>query len=568
MIGVDKFFSSKKIELVFLWVPVFFALLIIGFTLWTFNKGLTMIDEAWYLYLIKDNPQGATSSNFFKFLGNAFNGDIYITRVFTFAMVSIGKIVFAWGLYKYFKDSFALKPRDYILILTFLFIGFSVFGIKINFVFSYLNMNSFLLMCSLGFLLIAFARQNAASMILYYVSGFLIGLVIFIMITNAPIIGLLGILILLVSKKRLAGFGLYAAGVVSSVVFYFVFIEPFSVFFAYEFLPNIETVHKAGYAKGYGIRPMIYWGYFAFEQIVLYAFGGALMVLGLTKFSSTYNIHKFTSSVWFYGFSLALMFSLFFISNVVFNQQKIAPFIPFMILFLLLVFEYVKAQKETGKPKDHIFFGNIALFVFLFIIPVFLSLGTNVPFIIRGGSYIAFLLPIIFLLSVKCLKKQHYYYVFVVIIGVFMARFVTTPNQSNWAGLIYTHQTEHVRDLGINQNIKLDKNHYENLSELRRFVNAGDPVVFSSIFMWGYPYLLDMRPISYSFRFNKANIFRNLHSEAHTLSKLFLLEDKSEPFFEGFFDELNASFQLTVEPVLVLEDLSLYVAYPKDKKQD
>lgn len=496
---------------------VLFAGIMFIVTFWTIDKGFTFDDEAWYLFLLKDNPSYNGSSQFYKYFFGLFSqGSIFKIRLSVFIADLVAVLVFSIGLFKYFSVKGLFKRNSFtrlILIFCFTYLGLHLSAIPVSMVFSYITMNRQIMLLTFGVLFISLASKKKANQsFLPVIGGFLSGNLFFIMITNTPILLFIMVYLGLVEKNiRILKF--YFLGVVFGIAFYFIFIENPINYFENFHTQAVNTI-KADTQSRRGLLPMAWWLFSTFLFFVKFVFYPVLSLFGLKYLKTT----KY--DLLFAAFLLSFSFVTFlYIKNFVFedgNGWLISSFAPILVIstyFMLNLF-----------LERNIDFHLLSIFILLvFLTPLFLSLGTDVPFIVRGASYVTFMLPITYVVSQYYRKNQFYHLVLVLLIIIYMMNFITLPKRTNWAHIIYTEQNILLSDVGINQKIKLDENRVQGIKSLRDELSKGDIVVLSDRSLWGYAYLLELLPAHYNFRFNSSQI-ETLPPET------IFLEDKQKPF--------------------------------------
>lgn len=516
-------------------MPVFYAVTILILTIWSLNKGLTLSDEGWYLFLLKDMPSGVFATSYYKLFFNLFDGDILNIRIGTLVMMLTGCVTMAGGLFLYFRRKLCLSSFDFLIITALTITGFSFHAIKVSFVFSYLNINSFLTMMSVGLMLAAFELKKPKSLLLF-LSGVFIGIIPFVMITNSLIIPALFILLAVHPRKVYWQLSVWTAGIIAAFVLFFSLIESPQEFFLNILSPNLQNAGEKGFEAGYGIRPLLFWLYQTITHLAFYIILPAILIF---KAMVKAPFPEKASDHWLMTGLLPVVFILFFIGQVVFREEKIAVFAPFMIFFLVAALIYFRSgtiQNESiNKPTKQ----EIILCIALFLMPVLLSFVTLVEFRIRGGGYMNFVLPMIYLFGYKTLENKKVYMYFLLACIPFILHFMITPARSNWGGVVYINQNVPLKKLGLQQNLLLDKGKTETLVILQQLTRPGDKVILSAPGLWGYAYLLDLQPVSYEFRFDENKTIDKLKQNIFTGQTIILFQHTGTPFPDSFLRRLE-----------------------------
>lgn len=170
--------------------------------------------------------------------------------------------------------------------------------------------------------------------------------------------------------------------------------------------------------------------------------------------------------------------------------------------------------------------------MFFLMTPICLSLGTNVPFYVRGVVYMMFLTPII----VRCFNYQTLFVKLIIMFFFFILYYSfmnDSLSKSNWHGETYFGKKRELFTIGISQNIRLDNYYINKINASRQYIPQGENVICSKQ-NWGIVSLLDYKPITYEFDvmrldsiefsemiYNKINIDGRLWAISDCYSKSF-----------------------------------------------
>lgn len=508
-------------------LPISIACISLGINFWQANKGLIMYDEAWYLYLLKDLPHGL-SSQFHLLLKNVFNGDIFLLRCGVILSNIIGSVIFSFGLYSLFKVQLKLRCVDYFLLWAFTVA--SVFSVVIM-CFSYLSLNTFVTQVGLGLIFWGLSLKNSLkSTPLIFLGGSSLGFLTFIMFTNTPIFLLvvIGIYYLSEDSTKFKNCLYFSLGILFSIALYFLFFESYELFVSSLKTAIVKTAHNQ-YASNHGLKAMIWWSFKAIQYVIEDVFPALMFSFGLYYVLDRYRNRIISILL---SFFLLLMLGIYCYYSILNNKHGIASVTPFYTLYIFYILLLFLEEKQSLKE-------NIGyLFMGVIILPFILSLGTDVDFKVRASVYMPLILPFIFLSTRILREKKIYYFILLGFFTLYFAVNIFKLTRSNWGDTVYLKQTFAVKTLGISQNIYLDKDKFDILSDLQTKTHKYDSVIMSDQIFWGYSYLLDLKPISYDFRFNEEEILSILTHQSIG-NRLVLLASADKPLDSLFFNKIK-----------------------------
>ncbi len=516
--------KEKKISIYHI-IPVLLSLIFIAIACYTFNRTIVMDDEGWYLFLLRDMPNGAASSQFYKLLHNFLNGNVFLLRVFNYAFELFSIFIYSFGIYLFFKRTFDLSRMHLLLLFSFTLLGFSIFTIPVCTTPYYVSLNKISTLISLGILLIGLKTNGFIKNLSFVLSGFSIGFLFFIMITNTPIYLLFIILIYSYSQHKQKDIILFIGGITLSFVCYFLTIELPVEFIQHEIMPHVTSTVSAKHNEAHGLFPMMRWAYMALKYYLFNGLLFAFMIIGYfqlkSRLSTTKNFILF----------LALLTSglFFYYEDVIKGEHAYASMAPYWGLYIFFIID----QTILKNNLKHI---ELFLISLLFI-PFLLSLGTDVDFKTRGTEYIGFLFPLLFIITEKFYSKK-VLIVFMVVLMGYTVNICSMIYRNNWGGFIYAKQTLDVQNLNIDQNLKVDSMTYNNLSALKSGLLKNDTIIVSNKRLWGYAYLLGTTPISYMFRGTEENWLSQLRNHPK-ISKLSVFETVFAPMEEGTIEHIK-----------------------------
>ena len=497
---------------------IFLAIGFLYLNYYTLNKGLVMDDEGWYLYLLKEKPSGL-ATQFYQFIPRIFHGDIYSLRLFNFCFQLVAIFIYSAGLYLFLKGKFNLSKRHVILFFSFTLIGFSLFTLPVCNTPYYVSLNRDITLIGIGITLTALKtiRANYSS-ILFVLGGFVSGFLFFVMITTSPIFLLYIILIYTysASEKRMTHIGLYIMGILLCFVYYFTMIESLPVFFKNSILPYASNTISAKRDENHGLIPMARWLTMTLKYLLFNGFLSALIIVGYNRIkpilsSGQYYILAFLST-------LAAFF--FYHEHVIHGEHAFANTSPFLGLFIFFIVDQSIIHKNLKYTE--VFLTSI-LFV-----PVLLSFGSDVDFKTRLGAYAGFMFPLLYIICAKLYSKR-FMHVFMIVIVFYAVNIFSMISRNNWGYFNYSKQTVAVGSIGIDQHLKIDSLHFNNIKALQTVLNSHDTVILSNKRLWGYSYLLNLKPLTYQFRATEENHLRSLKKHEN-IQQLKLFETVYAPF--------------------------------------
>ena len=519
---------TKKIQLFSFITFSFIGLLIILVKLLLLDKGLVMDDEAWFLLLMRDLPTGGDApTQFYKLFNNIFNGNIFSIRLSFLFFEVICYSVFSLGVFTYFKNQLNFKPLHFFIILSVTVIGNAIFSLPICNIPYYANLNKTLLPFSIGIFLLGINqfKNNKKHLWVIFFSGVIIGFQPFIMITTITVYPLFYFLIYYYfRKKNVKVFLIYNLGILTSIGFYFTIIESPFHFINEEIMPNMTAYSSSDYNEKHGILPIIRWIFVTLEYIF---FDCLLLALGFIAFiyiqPKLNNIQKKLA----YGI-IILASCVFYYFDVIKGEHEYSSMNLFIALFLFLIIDNLYIKKE--------FIESTPIIVTILVLPFLLSIGTDVDFKIRATDYIGTYFTLIFILSYAYKKKINI--IFSSIILLYFINYLSMYYRDNWGQFRYSDQKFSLKEIGVNQNLFLDKVNYTNLKLLKPYFKKNEKVVVSHKNINASIYLLDVKMISYDFKLNPFKVIQRINKTLNQ-DTLKLVETSYYPFETDFLDDIE-----------------------------
>jgi hypothetical protein len=541
--------KNKSLSFPFL-LAVIFAIGFISLYYFSIDKGLVMDDEGWYLYLLKYQPNGIPSQ-FYKLIPNIFNGSIYSLRLFNFYFDLFSILVYSIGLYSFLKGKFNLSKTHLILFFCFTSIGFSLFTIPVCTTPYYVSLNKNIALIGFGLVLMALTKKSYSDMFLIS-SGFVTGFSFFVMITTTPIYLLYIILIYLYTPigLRIKNISRFLIGIILSLTYYFLFVESLSVFINDEILPHISNTISAKHNENHGLIPIVRWSAIALKYLLFNGLLASLVIIGYNR------IKPLLSQKHYYSLIILLVIAALFYyhENVINGEHAFAETMPFISLFIFFIIDQCIIHKNLKYLETF-------LIIILFI-PLFLSIGSDVDFKTRLGIYSGFMFPLLYIICAKLYSKR-FMQIFMIVVAFYSVNIYSMIFRNNWGYFTYAKQTIALKELNINQNLKIDSAHFTNLKYLQTALYSGDTVLLSNKRLWGYAYLLDLKPITYTFRATEDDYLKQLKNHPN-LQKIKLFETVYAPFQQGTMENLKIKGNYYCTDTVLISEI--YKVYTLKKK--
>ena len=535
--------KNKLVAMAFA-LPVFFAIITLSLNIWQSNKGFVMSDEGWAAFLLKFMPQiGITQ--YYMYFKNVFQGNIYAIRLTTVFMELLGSFMFSYGLFSFYKERLNLTLKGFFVIFSFSI--FSMFGVLSNWIY-YVSMTKFALFMATGFILCGFAidkqwKKNICNIL----SGLFLGTLFFIMPTTTPVILSTAILLFFISERpvRLTNVSLLVSGVFISILIYFAFFESFSVYVE-GFKKAVMITVNDQFDDNHGLAGLFKWSKQTFLFFVYNILIGALALYGI-KFLLEYK--KTLATTILFSLYCIMLLIIFMMRGPHGSSSTIPVFVIYLYLFL---------SKCTYNMRKHQF-NEMCILAYIFTIPVFGSLGTDIVFEARAIAYISFLLPVIYIMILEVEKKYKYiYYVlFLLLCATFFIHNLTGYARTNWGNIVYTKQTHSIQPI-TNQHLFLDKEKYNTLEMMRTLISADDHVIINSVELWGYAYLLETKPVSFNWVFNEEKVLQAIEENKKEIQFLKCICFNDNVFDPDFLE--NVKSKITAHTI-VKHELSSITVY-------
>jgi hypothetical protein len=457
--------------------------------------------------------------------------DIIQIRWITLLLLILSHVIFVTGIVVYFKSFINIKVREYTTLLALSILGQFILWMPVQFIPSYWIFNYVVILCSLGFLLISFNRKNDLMTYSFsFITGFLIGFIPVIMITNIPFILLMLIVAYVhlkpTNKKHFIFYFIsFFIGTVATLVVYFSLIQNFNAF-----ISNFrESINHLNYDQTHGLIPMIKWVIRSIQYL-----SNEILILSLVIILSDLFVKKQSYLTLKIFISIVLITAIsFMIFDAILLSNEMGIFSPsiFLVLFFVLLYKNIHI-----KVFDH---KILWIFLTLILMPFIASLGTNVPFILRGVAYVSVIFVSIYILIIF-INEVRYKVIFTLFLFIATINFLRLPFIPGWTYQVLSEQRNPVRNLGISQNILIDDERYQILEKLKSILPDNDFVIVSHRSFWGYVYLLELKIPYLYFDFSENLFLEQFRLHHKDINDFAFIELSTVPFPSGFFDRLKS----------------------------
>ena len=524
-------FLRKNIDIIFFVFGAIVFLSVLGVNFYALDKNLIPSDEAWYLCLIRDLPHYGTT-RFHLLFGSLFSANIYANRLFCWALLLLGAIIFACGLTE-FLSSYIKDRQKWFIFFS------SLFAIYIGQMviidcpsLNYITLNTIVAEFSVGFLLLGLSKDK---WLYYLLSGFVVTYLFPIMVTNVIIIPLMILLIVLLSMHKLRDSLCFSLGIILFAIYYFTCVDSIHEVFSYIATETTNTIQRG--SGEYGIVFLIKWIGQTFMYI-LRCLITAIAIYAVYVYSEkneriTSELKKWVLLI--VSASLILLYSWTYIEPC-YPFRQFSSFPWFKDLFWISIFIFLcKDIQNNALTKSKTIVG-----CFLCLIPLCLSFGTNVDFHTRVGMYYAFIVPVLLLFQAE--RNNNRKLILLPILCLLFVIFLHSCTHRNWHGEKYIlGEKIPVQTIGINQNVKVDKLYISMLDSCAKYIPK-EANVFCNEDKWITICLLNYHPISYEFSIvrNDTIAFQKMIDQAMDKNdELWAISDIWKPKFNGYVKNLN-----------------------------
>lgn len=510
MIKIQKFTTDlpdllikKKVQT--LWFIAITTLMIVGYSL---NKGIIFSDEAFYMLTLigKSGNPGFTYWN--AYASALFSNNILTLRITMFILLIMSAIIFSLG-FKRFENDVSLKT-----ILPISLIGLFILSSPVQLVPNYVTFSKLIFLSGIGVYQLALtSKQIRIKLFLATATGVIFSNLLFILITNTPVYSVLFILpFFLLEKRDAIIFNVFLLiGILIGILLFFIFFVPPS-----QYIENfISTIDQLQFDKAYGAKEIVKWSISTFSYFVReIILSSAIVLVLLQKNRAKPAIYKIISSILF----LYIFYIIIYDIRMNHHFNITSPSVIYIFAIGLILHYFYNKDLNLG-----------IIGLFFLSIPFFGSLGTDVKFALRSTAYIMPLLVYVFHHSMKTCKNILIIILLLIIFffGRFSTEYIFTPG---WSGYAISQQTEPLSRLGINNGLKIDKDRYAKIAELKEHIPPHSYILVSTPRLWGYVYLLDLTPALLYFRYNEDYFIYSKDQLPIDMDEIFLLEHTADPF--------------------------------------
>ena len=455
---------------------IIIAVAVIAVRLFFLNKGMIFSDDAWYATLLRDTPQTNEPTRFFLLFKYMPTGNIFFLRLFIITLLLGSVLFFGFSIYRYMK----VKKANVSLWLCLSSPFIAMIYVPVIQTPNYIIINQIIGLISTGLLLLFLT--NKKSWILLIIS-FILSFLFASQITCLSMLPAFYAVVLINAENKVKDTIYFVVGGILFIIYYLLFVESLSDIFNFVKAQTVESV-DAG-SGDYGIGFLKDWLIVAICYYAKYIVG-ALLCFILLKLIDKHIHHSIIAAITsFISILVVFKYTVGYILPVNNESFLYEHGIIWIILFYLLI----KKRGELDKASWSVVFLCI-------LMPLMLSFGTNVQFHIRQVAYLSLVAPFVIVLLKPSIKVKA---VLLLALVALCFQFEKNLNGKNWFGDVYLDQTNSVSSIGIDQNVKVSISEIERLKYVKTYLKDGEECFLSNK-CWGYVYLLNLKPLSYSFR--------------------------------------------------------------------
>jgi hypothetical protein len=534
-----KFITNQIFEFNFKYRAYLLGLLciiVLSVVAFSLNKGLIFSDESWNLLNLRKGIFKIAGSHWTSYLFGWEPSNLLTTRIITTLLLILSAIILGLGARRFFKSSSKL---EFTLLAI---VGFFLLRPTVQLIPCYNSFSQIVFFCGSGFYLLAISSNSKKGIILWSITtGILFSQMMFIVITTLTVyIIVLGLPLFLFNDNKIKVtiiLGIVIGSIVGLMGF-FLCITPFSDFINIIF----RTIEYLKFDPQHGTFFMIQWTYGIFVYLIQNILIPATLLFILIQKTQIKPIIKFF-------FSLILIAYAYYDFNFDLNRNLTNLTTPAVIYIFSIAI--VLQQFHEHNKKDFI------IGLFLISIPFFANIGTDVYFPLKATFYI---LPVFIVIYNYILKTKNIYLfnVFATLLIIYTLLFTTTYlRTSGWNNYKIIEQTTPLKEIGIDNGIKLDSSTIASLAEAKQYLDSQKVVIVSNSKLWGYVYLLKTKtPILYYF-YNETLMSHHLKKFPLKENELYLMELKKFPFP----DDMYINKQYTIRDTIIFKsnpNLCLY----------
>jgi hypothetical protein len=497
------------------------------------NRGIGFHDESRDLVLLRDHIAINSSAwpLFFSWLPN----NLLEIRMVTVGLLFAGSLFFGYGMYSYFKVRFNLPKTSILLLSMFAFIGAFCLGNLVCLVPNYYWFNHFIFASGIGLALLS-TNSGKVGIWWAWLSGFFLGFLLFIMPSNTPIILFVAAFIILHTNpwQRLIGF---VVGVICAIVVFTLMIQSLAEFY----LMIKQTLgSNTGHSSTHGIRQMISWSINTVIYIITNIALITILIYFVRRQMDEINIKRELLSIW-----VLLLIIVYFSIPYIMGLLKGVPngVYPAEILAAMFGWFILETRHKLTLQEG-------SAFALLFVAPIFASLGTDVPFSIRGTMYMGTFYGsagLLFVLSPICARFRIY---MCLVLALLTFGFVTNFFRPNWStGGSLSENIIPLSEIGIQKGVRVTPDMITMINEARNVIGLSKNVVVGDVHAWGFVYLLDLQPLTYEWKPPESQILKAIENSG--MRELVFIESSQNLFSASFWSEISTKWK--IENVRVLD---------------
>jgi len=182
-------------------------------------------------------------------------------------------------------------------------------------------------------------------------------------------------------------------------------------------------------------------------------------------------------------------------------------------------------------------------FALLLVAPIFASLGTDVPFSIRGTMYMGTFYGaagLLFVLSPFCARFRIYLCLAILILTM---GFVSNFFKPNWStGRSLSENILPLSEIGIQKDIQVTPDISEMIKEAKNFMGSSKNVIGSDVRSWVFIYLLDLQPLTYEWKPTESAIMEAVEESGR--HEVVCIEQSGKIYSESFWSKIIAKWKV------------------------
>ena len=521
----DRFVASRPWDKYTAWIFVVIGSLAVVCTLYAvWHIPLGMADEAWFVYLIREQIPLVLKGSYFTLYFKAFSGSsILFLRYLALGMMWFANCVLAVSIYFLFRDTFSKRGLVY-----FMFCGIVWYAILFPQYVSvpyYITLEHLWGTLAISALLLAFsAKSSVWKHVGFAVSGFCCTQMFLDMLPAAPMVLLLFLATCCFGVKAAV---FWILGVLIGFGFFFVFLQsPADV------LQQILSAFTAADKDMHDKMLLVRWGLNTTFFFVIRVLGYCIAACAFVEIPSNHKIRKFY-------LGLVLFLGVLFVAGVEMIQSSFRIERTFSIAVLYTMFALTVWMYCRQRPVD--FKKGVALALFS-VAPVLLCFGTNVAFSVRGLFYAMMLaLPILMLSTI--IGNRHLSFFVFLFVALFAIRFFMQFNATSWATYEKFFAPSH-RLSEYGTNVTASSTQMRNIKIIEEKTRGADYLVGSS-FCWQYIVVLNKKPVEPNFYLASTDLRDTFSKLNLTKDDVAFVVDRKNPekdYFPGWIDLYREHF--------------------------